>query len=57
MYDDARDMYELEYPAPDMGSKSGDRPTLVVALNGMRMRAWQWRLRLTTSFRHWIIDQ
>ena len=34
MYDDARDMYELEYPAPDMGSKSGDRPTLVVALNG-----------------------
>ena len=34
MYDDARDMYELEYPAPDMGSKSGDRLTLVVALNG-----------------------
>ncbi|MDC7088178.1 PAC2 family protein [Corynebacterium pseudodiphtheriticum] len=34
MYDDAREMYELEYPAPDMGNNSNDRLTLVVALNG-----------------------
>ena len=34
MYDEAREIYELEYPAPDVGTNSDDGLTLVVALNG-----------------------
>ncbi len=34
MQDNERRMYELEYPAPEVGSDSSDGPTLIVALQG-----------------------
>lgn len=34
MQDNERRMYELEYPAPEVGSESADGPTLIVALQG-----------------------